>query len=83
MILVYIDPHNFFVAKRKKNKRLILYLMWKNKCFSFIPALSSGKIRYSGKINPGIGPDGSRRLRIPDFKISAHEGGKGVSLTHR
>jgi len=27
------------------------------------------------------GPEGSRRLRLPDFKT--HEGGKVVSLTHR
>jgi hypothetical protein len=29
------------------------------------------------------GPQGSRRLRPPDFLTSAHEGGKIVSLTHR
>ena len=28
-------------------------------------------------------PEGSRRLRFPDFKQSAHEGGKVVSPTHR
>jgi hypothetical protein len=29
-------------------------------------------------------PEGSRRLRLPDFlRQSAHEGGKGVSPTHR
>jgi hypothetical protein len=29
-----------------------------------------------------IGPEGSKRLRLPDFQ-SAHEGGKVVSPTHR
>jgi hypothetical protein len=29
------------------------------------------------------GPEDSRRVRLPDFKISAHEGGKVVSPTHR
>jgi len=29
------------------------------------------------------GPEGSRSLRLPDFKQSAHEGGKFVSPTHR
>jgi len=29
------------------------------------------------------GPEGSRSLRLPDFKTSAHEGGKVVSPTHR
>jgi len=28
-------------------------------------------------------PEGSRRLRLPDFKTMAHEDGKFVSLTHR
>ena len=29
------------------------------------------------------GPDGSRKLRYPDFMTTAQEGGKVVSLTHR
>jgi len=29
------------------------------------------------------GPEGSRKLRFPDFMITAQEGGKVVSLTHR
>jgi hypothetical protein len=29
------------------------------------------------------GPEGSRRLRLPDFMTSAHEGDKVVSPTHR
>ena len=29
------------------------------------------------------GPEGSRKLRFPDFLTTAHEGGKFVSLTHR
>jgi len=29
------------------------------------------------------GPEGSRNLRFPDFMITAHDGGKVVSLTHR
>ena len=29
------------------------------------------------------GPEGSRRLRFPDFMTTAHDGGKVVSLTHR
>jgi hypothetical protein len=28
------------------------------------------------------GPEGSRRLRLPDLRQSAHEGGKVVSPTH-
>jgi hypothetical protein len=29
------------------------------------------------------GPEGSRKLRFPDFLTTAQEGGKIVSLTHR
>jgi len=29
------------------------------------------------------GPEGSRKLRFPDFMTSAQDGGKVVSLTHR
>jgi len=28
------------------------------------------------------GPEGSRKLRFPDFMTTAHDGGKVVSLTH-
>ena len=29
------------------------------------------------------GPEGSRKLRFPDFMTTAHDGGKVVSLRHR
>ena len=29
------------------------------------------------------GPEGSRKLRFPDFMTTAQEGGKVVSLTHQ
>jgi hypothetical protein len=29
------------------------------------------------------GPEGSRKLRIPDYKTTAQDGGKVVSLTRR
>jgi len=29
------------------------------------------------------GPDGSRKLRFPDYMTTAQDGGKVVSLTHR
>jgi len=29
------------------------------------------------------GPEGSRGMRLPDFKTMAHDGGKVVSPTHR
>ena len=30
-----------------------------------------------------IGPEGSRKLRLPDFVTTAQDGGKVVNLTHR
>jgi hypothetical protein len=33
-------------------------------------------------LQAGSGPEGSRKLRFPDFMTTAH-GGKVVSLTHR
>ena len=44
------------------------------------------KILGKGKAVPlqaWSGPEGSRKLRFPDFMTMAQEGGKVVSLTHR
>ena len=41
---------------------------------------------YKGKTVPlqaWSGPDGSRKLRFPDFMTTAQDGGKDDSLTHR
>jgi len=43
-------------------------------------------LRGKGKAVPlqaWSGPEGSRKLRFPDFITTAQEGGKFVSLTHR
>ena len=32
---------------------------------------------------PGVAPEGSRKLRFPDYVTTAQDGGKVVSLTHR
>jgi len=43
-------------------------------------------IYISGKSVPlqaRRGPEGSRKLRFPDFVTTAQDGGKVVSLTHR
>jgi hypothetical protein len=42
--------------------------------------------RYKGKAGPfqaWSDPEGSRKLRFPDFMPKAQDGGKVVSLTHR
>jgi hypothetical protein len=43
---------------------------------------------YKGKgkavpLQAWSGPEGSRKLRFPDFLTTAHDGGKVVSHTHR
>ena len=43
-------------------------------------------VLYKGKAVPlqaYSGPEGSRKLRFPDFMTTAQAGGKVVSLTHR
>ena len=35
------------------------------------------------RLQAWIGPEGSRKLRFPDFMTTAHDGGKVVSLTRR
>ena len=45
-----------------------------------------GKGKCKGKAVPlqaWSGPEGSRKLRFPDFMTTAQDGGKVVSLTHR
>jgi len=53
------------------------------------PAKSNeGKVKKKGKgkavpLQAWSGPEGSRKLRFPDFRTTAQDGGKVVSLTHR
>ena len=49
-------------------------------------SLSKGKGKGKGKAVPleaWSGPEGSRKLRFPDFMTTAQDGGKVASLTHR
>ena len=49
-------------------------------------AWSKGLDAGTGKAVPLFawsGPEGSRKLRLPDFMTTAQDGGKVVSLTHR
>jgi hypothetical protein len=43
------------------------------------------KIKKSKSVplQPWTDPEGSRKLRFPDFMTTAQDGGKVVSLTHR
>ena len=47
---------------------------------------SNGITKKKGKAFPlqtWSGPEGSRKLRYPDFMTTEHDGGKVVSLIHR
>ena len=45
---------------------------------------SAGKVKDKAvPLQAWIGPEGSRKLRFPDFMTTAQDGGKVVSLTHR
>jgi hypothetical protein len=48
--------------------------------------ISSNSSKGKGKAVPleaWIGPEGSKKLRFPDFMKTVQDGGKFVSLTHR
>ena len=56
------------------------------KMFHFPAPINSVVFIYKGKAVPlqaWSGPEGSRKLRFPDFMTMAQGGGKVVSLTHR
>jgi len=49
---------------------------------------SNGNVTIKGKgkavpLQAWSGPEGSRKLRFPDFMTTAQDGGKVVSLTHQ
>ena len=46
----------------------------------FLPCQGKGK---AVPLQAWSGPEGSRKLRFPDFMTTAQDGGKVVSLTHR
>ena len=65
---------------------IVLYCIYTNNALPhfFVELLSIGKGK--GKAVPlqaWSGPEGSRKLRFPDYMTTAQGGGKVVSLTHR
>jgi hypothetical protein len=54
--------------------------------FCIVTCRLPGSNIHKGKAVPlqaWSGPEGSRKLRLPDFLITAQDGGKVFSLTHR
>jgi hypothetical protein len=50
---------------------------------SFYILFNEGKKGTAVPLQAWSGPEGSRKLRFPDFMTTAQDGGKVVSLTHR
>ena len=48
-----------------------------------VPQPSALKRQKAVPLQAWSGPEGSRKLKFPDFMKMAQEGGKVVSLTHR
>jgi hypothetical protein len=48
-----------------------------------IRPLNSNLIRAAVPLEVWSGPEGSRKLRFPDYMTTAQDGDKVVSLTHR
>jgi hypothetical protein len=48
----------------------------------FVAVITKGKGK-AVSLQALSGPEGSRKLRFPDFMTTAQDGGKFVSLTHR
>ena len=53
-----------------------------NYCATAVPLYIKVKCK-SVPLQAWSGPEGSRKLRFPDFTTTAQDGGKVVSLTHR
>jgi hypothetical protein len=59
--------------------------LWSSHSKLFVSTVTDG-VKNKGKVNPvqaWTGGEGSRSLKLPDFKTTAHEGGKVVSPTHQ
>jgi len=65
----------------------IIYTAKKNKFNDVFPTyetvVGTGTARKAVLLQAQDGPEGSRKLRFPDFVTAAQDGGKVVSLTHR
>ena len=60
--------------------------LWHIYCCKSYTSINGQKIKVKAKAVPlqaWSGPEGSRKLRFPDFMTTAQDGGKVVSLRHR
>jgi hypothetical protein len=54
-----------------------------NSCIITTTATTTATTGEAVPLQAWSGPEGSRKLRFPDFVTPAQDGGKVVSLTHR
>jgi len=52
-------------------------------CFVALRCVALAEAIKAVPLQAWSGPEGSRKLRFPDFMTTAQDGGKFVSLTHR
>jgi hypothetical protein len=79
-----LDGFSDDAACDRKVQEIALKLQEVKGKYKLLPvhAMNKGK----GKADPlqaWSGPEGSRKLRFPDFMKTAQDGGKVVSITHR
>jgi hypothetical protein len=60
---------------------VLIYL--RNQVLQFYDELPAGVKGIAVPLQARSGPEGSRKLRFPDFMTTAQMSGKVVSLTHR
>ena len=68
----------FFWQQRTRIRRTLVTVKDKNSVY-FLAARKGKSI----PLQAWNGPEGSRKLRFPDFMTTVQDGGKVVSLTHR
>ena len=83
--LSFDGPFIGFTMCRKQHNRNTRQIV---KIGDYEPAASNVSRGGKGKgkavqLQAWTGPEGSRKLRLPDFVTTAQDGGKVVSLTHR
>jgi hypothetical protein len=84
------------VNKPHKSPSCLNHLVFNTHCFTTAKMLTRTLLNFcfisilavkgKGKVVPlqaRCGPEGSRKLRFPDYMTTAQDGGKVVSLTHR
>ena len=76
---VTLTPHSILMSWSRKSRAIPLLPLW---AIRPVKSLSACK-RKTVPLQAWSGPEGSKKLRFPDFMTTAQDGSKVVSLTHR